>query len=400
MNKRFILTLLIITVLLSCVGCKKEEEVIEEPENIITETNYEELSVKQLEVLALENDGEAAYRLGLIYDYGLNDVPQNFAESFKWYQISSDASFGKGSLYLGYSYLNGTGTEQDISRAEELFSKALEEGCKEGYVGLARCILESEDESRYFEAKDYVEQAYNANLLDGYYYMGYFYEKGIGMLAKTVDDSEDSEVTEDSENDSDTEVAEIQLNPDYENAVECYLKVLESASEDINDQFVINSANTRLGYLYANGLVGEEVDGKMALSYLKTAADNGFTEAKYYLGIMYLRGIGIDKSAEKALSYFEEAAEKDYAPALSQIAYIYFNGNGVDVDYVQAVYYEKLAAAQGYAPSQINLGYLYENGLGVEKNLETALSYYKLAAQSSYEGAEEAVTRVESKLSN
>ena len=63
------------------------------------------------------------------------------------------------------------------------------------------------------------------------------------------------------------------------------------------------------------------------------------------------------------------------------------------------MYYEKLAAAQGYTPSQINLGYLYENGFGVEKNLETALAYYKLAFDSGYEGAEEAITRVESQLS-
>lgn len=396
MKKRLLVSLLILTFLISCMGCKKKEEVIEEPENIITETNYDDLSLKQLEVLALENDGEAAYRLGLVYDYGLNDVPQNFADSFKWYQISSDASNGKGSLYLGYSYLNGTGTEKDLERAEELFLKALDEGCKEGYVGLARCILDSEDESRYFEAKEYVEKAYNANVLDGYYYMGYFFEKGIGMQTETAEDTGESQDSEEPE----TVETVTEVEPDYEKAVECYEKVLESASDDINDQFAINSANTRLGYIYANGLIGEEADTKTALTYLNNAADNGFLEAKYYLGIMYLTGVGVDKDAEKALSYFEDAAEKDYAPALSQIAYIYFNGKGVDVDYVQAVYYEKLAAAQGYAPSQINLGYLYENGFGVEKNLETALAYYKLALASGYEGAEEAVTRVESQLSN
>ncbi len=396
MKKRLLVSLLILTFLISCMGCKKKEEVIEEPENIITELNYDDLSVKQLEVLALENDGEAAYRLGLVYDYGLNDVPQNFADSIKWYQISSDASYGKGSLYLGYSYLNGTGTEKDLERAEELFLKALDEGCKEGYVGLARCILDLEDESRYSEAKEYVEKAYNANVLDGYYYMGYFFEKGIGMQTETAEDTEESQDSEEPE----TVETVTEAEPDYEKAVECYEKVLESAGDDINDQFAINSANTRLGYIYANGLIGEEADTKTALTYLNNAADNGFLEAKYYLGIMYLTGAGVDKDAEKALSYFEDAAEKDYAPALSQIAYIYFNGKGVDVDYVQAVYYEKLAAAQGYAPSQINLGYLYENGFGVEKNLETALAYYKLALASGYEGAEEAVTRVESQLSN
>ena len=368
MNKYVkILSLILASCILFC-GCKDKKEVVEEPTDTVSELNYNELSKKQLEVLALENDGEAAFYLGRIYDYGLEEESKNASEAFRWYQVSSDAGFPYGSLYLGYCYLNGAGVEKNTETAGELFQNALDNDVKEGLVGLARCIILNNDEERFSEAREYIEEAYNLNLLDGFYYMGYVHEKGI-----------------------DTEV-------NVEKAVECYEKAASYESDDVGDQFAINSANTRLGYLYANGLLGE-VDGKTALSYLKKAADNGFLEAKYYIGIMYLSGIGIDKNPEKALSYFEEAAEEDYAPALSQIAYIYFNGKGVEPDYEQAVYYEKLAAAQGYAPSQINLGYLYENGFGVEKNLETALAYYKLAAESDFEGANEAITRVESLLS-
>ena len=366
--KKIKLLFLVLASVIAFAGCKDKEPENIEPDPVAEELDYSTLSAKQLEVLALENDGQAAYYLGLMYDYGLNDVTQNFADSFKWYETSSNLGFSQGSLYLGYAYLNGAGCEVDLEKANECFQKAVDEGCKEGYVGLARCILASGDEEQYSTACDYIETAYNFNLLDGYYYMGYLHEKGYGM------------------------------EMDIEKAVECYERVLSNGTEDINDQFAINSANTRLGYIYANGLLGE-ADGKSALSYLKEASEKGFSEANYYLGMMYLRGVGVDKNADKALSYFEEAANKDYAPALSQIAYIYFNGNGVDMDYTQAVYYEKLAAAQGYAPSQINLGYLYENGIGVEKNLETALAYYKLAAENNYEGAGEAVTRVETQLS-
>ena len=41
---------------------------------------------------------------------------------------------------------------------------------------------------------------------------------------------------------------------------------------------------------------------------------------------------------------------------------------------------------------------MYENGYGVEQDLNTALAYYKLAADKSYEGAKEAIIRVEKKI--
>lgn len=38
---------------------------------------------------------------------------------------------------------------------------------------------------------------------------------------------------------------------------------------------------------------------------------------------------------------------------------------------------------------------MYENGYGVEKNLETARAYYQKAKDNNYDGAEEALTRIQ-----
>ena len=361
--------ILVFCLSLFMTACSDKEEVVVEPEPESEEIVYEELSLKQLEVYALENDGEAAYYLGRVYDYGLMDESQNFQDAYKWYQVSADNGFGLGYMGLGYLYLSGCGVDKDYDMANECFQNAIQANCMEGYVGIARCILEQEDEDSYHTVYVNVRKACDEKLLDGYYYLGYLYENGI-------------EVTQ-----------------DVTKAVDYYKLVSASESTDVNDQYAINSANTRLGYIYAKGLLGE-VDGDAAIEYLEKASDNGYAKAMYYLGIMYELGQGTDRDYEKALSYFELAAEQDYAPALSQIGFIYFNGLGVDPDYEQAVYYEKLAAAQGYVPAQVNLGYLYENGLGVEMNLETALAYYKLAEENDYEGAGEAVTRIENLLVN
>ena len=364
----FLMVLAFAVVLSGCKQKEKEPEVVEESESV-EEISYDELSLKQLEVYALENDGEAAYYLGRVYDYGLMGESQNFADALKWYQVSADNEYGWGDLGLGYLYLSGCGVDQDYEKAKECFQNAVNHQCMEGYIGIARCILEQEDEDEYHTAYLAIKKCVDTKLIDGYYYMGYLYENGIEVKA------------------------------DYNSAVSYYELVVENESEDINDQYAINSSNTALGCIHAKGYLGE-ADGGKAVEYFEKAADNGFSKAQYYLGMLYETGEVVDQDYEKALTYFEAAAEKDYAPAFSQIAYIYFNGLGVDTDYGQAVYYEKLAAAQGYVPAQINLGYLYENGIGVDLNLETALAYYKLADESGYEGAQEAVTRIENLLIN
>jgi len=395
-------SLLFIFALCFCLvlsGCKKEvEQVPEEIEQVIINQvdDYSVLSVSELEVLGYENDVEAQYQLGLIFEYGSDEQQQNFSEAFKWYAMAADNGSADAVCALGYFYMNGTGVGQDISLAEEKFDEAIELGCVNANVGKARCLLTTieipeltlvdgvytiaindyaiqEDEEVSDEVLadvanramiyELVNEAASKNDLDGLYFLGYLYEHGIGC---------------------DFNLA---------TAMRYYALVSESDSLDMRDQYAINSADVELGIMYLKG-IGIELDTEAAMVYFNKANDNGYAPAAYYLGQIYENGIGVDKAYDKAMEYYLMAAEKEFAPALNQIGYLYYNGYGVDVDFSSAVYYQKLAALQGYAPAQVNLGYLYENGYGVERNLQTAVSYYELAAEAGYEGAEEAVVRV------
>ena len=362
-----LLTLLCAVALTGCknsdTGKKTEKKTTDTPVESAGALDYDTLSVKALELYALENDAHAAYRLGQIYDYGLMDESQNYTESIKWYETAAKADYGKAHTALGYCYLNGCGVDRNYDTAKTYFTDAIKCGDPEGYVGLGRIYLEKEETENYHMAYLDFRNASAKEALDGYYYMGYMYENGYGV----------------SEN--------------VQKAMLAYQLVLLNASDALEDKYAIDSANTRLGILYATGKTGE-TDGKKACEYFETAAGDGFALAQYYLGTMYLNGIGVDKDYEEAFLHLEDAANQDYAPALCQIGYMYFNGMGVDPDYEQAVYYQKLAAAQGYAPAQVNLGFLYENGYGVEMNPNNALSYYLLAYDQGYEGAAEAVMRV------
>ena len=407
-NIRLFMILALSSFMLVSCGKKEEEEVIDTGDTTeqvafddVEVEDYTVLKYNELEVLAYEDDTDAQVMLGRMLEYGTEDVKQDFTEAISWYQMASDSGNVDGTCALGYFYLTGTGVDQDLDRAMELFDSAIEGGSVNAYVGKARVLLaqldmsedeepdsdsdsgtdtkatadaadetEAEEDVIPEEQKEIYDLFYKAQIggdVDGAYYLAYSYENGIGTAQ------------------------------DYKKAFDYYSRAAKSDSTDLADQYAKNKANTALALFYINGY-GVDVDTEKAIEYLTAASDNGYAKASYYLGQVYENGLGVDKSYEQALEYYLIAADLDYAPALNQVGYMYYNGYGVDVDFASAVYYQKLAALQGYAIAQVNLGFLYENGYGVERNLETALSYYEMAADSGYEGAMEAATRVKAQI--
>ncbi|MBP5265256.1 MAG: SEL1-like repeat protein [Lachnospiraceae bacterium] len=438
MNKKFLSMLILAAVVFTTTACgQKKEEPEATPEEAREEvSDYSQLSMKQLEVLTYEQDGEAAYYLGLHYDYGTEDVPQNFSKAFDWYMKAIEYGEMRGNIGIGYLYLNGCGVEADLDAAADFFTAAVDADLPEGYVGLARiAMLQYEEEvgSYNLTAWDDMENA--------------LYLETNPIILPEEEDEKDKEKDEEATAPTQPEAPTVSVKdtPEYaalqekiasagetygsdiydnlkiaydagnldamfymgyiqergigverdlDAAVKKYQAVAKNTSDKIWDQYAINSAHTRLGILYMGGKWFAP-DEAMALEQFQIAADNGYAMAQYYMGILYQMGLGVDRDYETALNWFELATSQDYAPAICQMGYIYFNGLGVDANYGQAAYYQKLAAAQGYVPAQINLGYMYENGYGVDQNLETALAYYKLAETSGYEGVSEAIARVE-----
>ena len=396
----FSITLCAGLLLAACAKEETEEEVLTDDttEQVafddVEVEDYTVLNYSELEVLAYEDDTEAQVMLGRMLEYGTEDVKQDFTEAISWYQMASDSGNVDGTCALGYFYLTGTGVEQDLDKALSLFEQAIEGGSVNANVGKARVLLESlpsefvdssdEDQDISYDAEDSARLSetdqetadeiydlfYKAQIsgdIDGCYYLGFCYDKGIGT------------------------------NQDYKKAFDYYSRVTKSDSTDLADQYAINQAYTSIGLMYMKGL-GVTADTEKAIDSFTAAAGNGYAKANYYLGQIYENGLDVDRDYEQAMEYYLLAAEEDFAPALNQIGYMYYNGYGVDVDFASAVYYQKLAALQGYAIAQVNLGFLYENGYGVERNLETALAYYEMAADSGYEGANEAVVRVKAQI--
>ena len=96
-------------------------------------------------------------------------------------------------------------------------------------------------------------------------------------------------------------------------------------------------------------------------------AEKGDSISQYYIGYMYIYGLGIDKNADLGLQYLNQSAEK-YAPAQTLLGYLYDEGRVLPMDKAKAVNFYKEAAKNNSTFAQLNLGLAYYKGEGVMKN--------------------------------
>ena len=164
----------------------------------------------------------------------------------------------------------------------------------------------------------------------------------------------------------------------------------------ISAEFGVTNAQCALGYRYENGQ-GTKKDLDSAFVWYKIAAGLGSDLGQTNLGYMYLNGYGTEKNYDQALYWFRKATEQNYARAQCNLGYMYYKGYGVDKDLIQANFWYKKAADQGNAQAQYNLGLNYEYGEGVEKNTNEAILWYQKAADNNFEGAKNALARLQGK---
>ena len=87
------------------------------------------------------------------------------------------------------------------------------------------------------------------------------------------------------------------------------------------------------------------------LAACQQMAEQGDVAAQFYVGVMYLVGMGVPQSYEMASRWLRKPADYGSAQAQYFIATLYYEARGVRRDYVKAYVWASLAAAQGYHPA-------------------------------------------------
>src|SRR5687767_8403597 len=98
------------------------------------------------------------------------------------------------------------------------------------------------------------------------------------------------------------------------------------------------------------------------------------------LGLMYLRGRGVEKDIMKAITYFESAALKGDVNARAHLAAIQLDGKG-NIEEDKAAAIQRLIELKDTSLDALYyLGLAHLFGNGVTRDFQKAYSYFKIAA--------------------
>jgi FOG: TPR repeat, SEL1 subfamily len=99
-------------------------------------------------------------------------------------------------------------------------------------------------------------------------------------------------------------------------------------------------------------------DDKEAVKWYRKAAEQGYTNAQYNLGVMYANGEGVLEDDKEAVRWYRKAAEAGNIEAQNNLGIMYINGEGVLQDYVTSYAWANIAGANGYDVKRFKSEYL------------------------------------------
>ena len=153
-----------------------------------------------------------------------------------------------------------------------------------------------------------------------------------------------------------TEQANVQL-PSAEGEVDQQAKAQQSQNGLV--------ANLPFQMIEEKVILGKTND---AIKFIQDLADNGNSDAAYYLAKLYLEGEVVKKNGHKGIMYLQKAAGHGKTKALMDIA-VSFLCCGNDEEYAEMVFgmFHDMAM-KGNAEAEMVLSCFYLNGYGCEKN--------------------------------
>lgn len=85
-------------------------------------------------------------------------------------------------------------------------------------------------------------------------------------------------------------------------------------------------AQLAVGTWYLSGIKGAPKDPAEGIKWFEKAAKQGSADANNNLGLVYIKGIGVDKDPKKAKEYFEKAIAGGSSDARYNLAVVYMSG--------------------------------------------------------------------------
>jgi len=140
---------------------------------------------------------------------------------------------------------------------------------------------------------------------------------------------------------------------------------------------------SQLGFMYSHAQ-GAPLNGQEAVRWLKMASDKNYPPAEYYLGSVFLNGLGVAKDYPQAVLWLRKAADQGVPEAMSDVGYAYDQGLGLPKNAYEANGWYRKAAEKGNSMAQANLASSYYVGSGIVQNYAEAYFWFQLAKANGF----------------
>lgn len=132
---------------------------------------------------------------------------------------------------------------------------------------------------------------------------------------------------------------------------------------------------------------------------LTKEANAGDPLAQHELGLRYLLGDDITADTSQAVYWIKKAADQNLTSAKYNYAILLVNGIGVDWNPFSAFSFFRSAANDGMVQAQYVVGVLYTDNLIIKRNWDIAYYWIKKAADGKYEPAADVINDLEPRIS-
>jgi SEL1 protein len=139
-----------------------------------------------------------------------------------------------------------------------------------------------------------------------------------------------------------------------------------------------SKAAGHIGLMYLRG-EGVEQHYPTALTWFRRGVANGDSLCQHWMGLVYLNGYGVPQDGYKASEYFKAAAEQDLPASESRLGALFLDQGDVET----ATRYFELAARWGWMEAYYYLAEMANFGVGRQRHCGVATAYYKMVAEKA-----------------
>ncbi|KAL4937623.1 hypothetical protein BDV06DRAFT_202479 [Aspergillus oleicola] len=388
-------------------------------------------AVDELTIAALEDqDADAMFLLAEMNFYGNFSHPQDFKQAFQWYDnLASWHGNSTAQYMLGFMYATGIGgaVERDQAKAILYHTFAAEGGNTRSEMTLAyrnhagigaprNC-----DEATYYykHVADKAIEYYRSGPPGGHSMIresyrwadeeGGVYGEGASVSSSGPNALRDGSGSSEASLEDILEYLDLMsrkgevkatfslgkmhyegtrgLPRNYKRAMRYFKQVTKrywnkdgslNPNHPTGIEKLASKAAGHIGLMFLRG-EGVEQNFETAYTWFKLGLANGDALCQHSIGLMFLHGYGLQQDAFKASSYFKPAADQDYPTSQTRLGALFLDQG----DVATATKYFELAARWGSMEAFYYLAELANNGVGRKRHCGLAAAYYKMVAEKA-----------------